>query len=91
MFANNFANHLFTIGQDILSNNQIPFEILLPLIQNTVEKLTYTYPEKLQTGPAIRNDQQTISTHQALLVDHEEYRKIYEILTESIQKKYGQS
>jgi len=89
VFANNFANHLFTIGQDILQRERIPFELLIPLIENTVEKLTYTAPDKLQTGPAIRHDAHTIARHEELLKDHEDYKNIYSLLTESIQKKYG--
>ncbi|MCF8293081.1 MAG: DUF2520 domain-containing protein [Chitinophagaceae bacterium] len=88
VFANNFANHMFTIGQDILQQEQIPFDLLIPLIENTVEKLTYTSPDKLQTGPAIRNDSGTIAKHIELLRTHDDYKNIYSLLTESIQKKH---
>ncbi len=89
VFANNFANHMFTIGQDILQQEQIPFDLLIPLIENTVEKLTYTSPDKLQTGPAIRNDKGTMAKHIELLKSHDDYRNIYTLLTESIQKKHA--
>lgn len=88
VFANNFANHLFTIGQEILSQEKIPFEILIPLIQNTIEKLSYSTPDKLQTGPAIRHDGETISKHLQLLQSNEEFLKIYQLLTHSIQQRY---
>ena len=88
--ANNetLENHMFTIGQDILQQEQIPFDLLIPLIENTVEKLTYTSPDKLQTGPAIRNDSGTIAKHIELLRMHDDYKNIYSLLTESIQKKH---
>ena len=89
VFANNFANHMFTIGQDILQNEEISFDLLIPLIENTVEKLTYTSPDKLQTGPAIRNDELTIAKHLDLLKNEVDTKEIYTLLTKAIQKKYG--
>ncbi|GBL34964.1 hypothetical protein EMGBS15_05590 [Filimonas sp.] len=89
VFANNFSNHMFTIGQDILQEEQLSFELLIPLIENTVEKLTYTSPDKLQTGPAVRNDESTIAKHLSLLKDHDDFKKIYTLLTDSIQRKYS--
>jgi hypothetical protein len=80
---------MFTIGQDILQEEQLSFELLIPLIENTVEKLTYTSPDKLQTGPAVRNDESTIAKHLGLLKDHDDFKKIYTLLTDSIQKKYS--
>jgi hypothetical protein len=88
VFANNFANHLFTIGQDILLSEKIPFQILVPLIQNTIEKLSYATPDRLQTGPAIRHDDETIRKHLELLSSNESNANIYKLITESIQMKY---
>lgn len=88
VFANNFANHLFTIGQDILLSEKIPFQILVPLIQNTIEKLSYATPDRLQTGPAIRHDDETIRKHLELLSSNESNTNIYKLITESIQMKY---
>ena len=80
---------MFTIGQDILQNEEISFDLLIPLIENTVEKLTYTSPDKLQTGPAIRNDELTIAKHLDLLKNEADTKEIYTLLTKAIQKKYG--
>lgn len=83
VFVNNFTNHLFKIGNDICNTHHIPFEILMPLIQETATKIKELSPENAQTGPAIRKDQKTIKNHLALL--NTEQQKIYTILTESIQ------
>lgn len=88
VFANNFANHMFSIGQDILQAEDIPFQLLVPLIENTVEKLNYSNPDKLQTGPAIRHDQETIQKHLNMLTNNETYFDIYTLITSSIQSKY---
>ncbi|TMM31386.1 DUF2520 domain-containing protein [Polaribacter aestuariivivens] len=83
VFVNNFTNHLYTIGNDICEENKVPFEILQPLIEETALKIKKLSPEKAQTGPAIRNDEQTIEKH--LLLLNKTQQEIYKILTKSIQ------
>ena len=83
VFVNNFVNHLYKIGNDICNKNYIPFEILQPLIQETAIKITSLSPNEAQTGPAKRNDSQTINTHLQFLTD-ENQKEIYKILTKSI-------
>ena len=85
VFVNNFTNHLYKIGNDICKNHNVPFEILHPLIEETLEKIKELSPEKAQTGPAIRNDKKTIKNHLNLLTKKQQ--NIYTILTESIQHK----
>ena len=84
VFVNNFTNHLYKIGNDICIENNVPFEILKPLIQETAEKIMRLSPNEAQTGPAIRNDIETINAHLYFLSD-ENQKNIYKILTQSIQ------
>lgn len=84
VFVNNFTNHLYQIGQEICIEHQVPFEILKPLIQETAEKIKFINPNEAQTGPAKRNDTNTIDAHLDYLTD-ENQKKIYKILTQSIQ------
>ena len=84
VFVNNFTNHMYKIGNDICSNNKIPFEILHPLIEETAKKIKTLSPVHAQTGPAKRNDTQTIKNHLEDL--NLEQQKIYQLLTKSIQK-----
>lgn len=83
VFVNNFTNHLYKIGNDICKKNNISFDILKPLIQETALKIEQLPPEKAQTGPAIRKDEKTIKNHLNLLDKNQQ--KIYKILTKSIQ------
>jgi predicted short-subunit dehydrogenase-like oxidoreductase (DUF2520 family) len=69
VFVNNFVNQLYQMGNEICLENKIPFEILHPLIQETAKKVMRLSPKEAQTGPAIRNDQQTIATHLDFLKD----------------------
>ena len=87
VFVNNFTNHLYTIAADYCQENGLPFNILQPLIKETVAKIDTLPPYSAQTGPALRNDTKTISAHLEML--DEDRKKIYTVLTESIQKLHG--
>ena len=83
VFVNNFVNHLYQIGNEICNKHRVPFEILQPLILETANKIMVLSPNESQTGPAIRNDTETIHSHLAFLTD-ENQKEIYTILTKSI-------
>lgn len=85
VFVNNFTNHLYQIGDDICKEHQLPFDILKPLIAETTAKIMVLSPSEAQTGPAKRKDQLTIDAHLSLLND-ENQKAIYTLLTKSIQK-----
>lgn len=87
VFANNFSNHLFHAASDILAKNNLPFELLLPLINETVNKLEKGTPSEMQTGPARRKDEETINKHLDYLTNFPQYKKLYELLTEGIKKQ----
>ena len=84
VFVNNFVNHLYQIGNEICVENKVPFEVLKPLILETANKVMTLSPNEAQTGPAIRNDKQTIASHLDFLLD-ENQKNIYKTLTQSIQ------
>lgn len=84
VFVNNFSNHLYSIGEEICKEGNIPFDILKPLIAETAEKINHLDPKQAQTGPAIRGDQNTIDAHLQFL-KNSNFKNIYSILTKSIQ------
>ncbi|MGQ2984906.1 Rossmann-like and DUF2520 domain-containing protein [Flavobacterium sp.] len=84
VFVSNFSNHMYALGNAICQENNIPFNILNPLITETADKVSTLSPIQAQTGPAIRHDQKTIERHLDLLKDDNQ-RNIYKILTQSIQ------
>lgn len=86
VFVNNFVNYMYKIGHDICIENNIPFEILHPLILETAKKIESLNPEDAQTGPAIRNDVTTIKNHTQLL--DKDTKEIYQLLTNSIINSY---
>lgn len=87
VFVNNFTNHLYTIAQEICQVNQVPFEILKPLILETAQKVQTLDPILAQTGPAARNDLQVIANHLELL-QQKDQKQIYQLITNSILKHH---
>ncbi len=84
VLVNNFTNHLYAVAKDFLHKNNLDFNLLLPLIQETVTKIKAFDPALVQTGPAARKDLKTIEEHQKLLEQDPEVLAIYKILTQSI-------
>ena len=84
VFVNNFVNHLYQMGETICKEHQVPFDILKPLILETANKVRILSPKEAQTGPAKRKDRHTINSHLEFIKD-DNYKKIYELLTQSIQ------
>lgn len=87
VFACNFVNHLYAISKELINNESIDYKILRPLIIETAIKATEMNPWIAQTGPALRNDTESLKKHIDLLSSWPEYQKIYKILSESIYLK----
>lgn len=83
-FACNFSNHMYVIAKNLLEEESIPFSILYPSIIETASNVEKHDPEKGQTGPAVRKDEQTMEEHLKVLKDHPVYQKIYTLVSQSI-------
>ncbi len=88
VFVNNFTNHMLTIGKDIAGNAGLPFSIFESLVKETFSKALELGPENSQTGPAIRNDFNTIDNHLNLLSFSTETKNVYKEVTQSIIHYY---
>jgi predicted short-subunit dehydrogenase-like oxidoreductase (DUF2520 family) len=86
VLVNNFTNHLFTIAQKIGEEHALPFDVLQPIMNQTLQQTRTVMPAESQTGPAIRNDQDTIAKHLSLLEAHPYWQKIYADISNSIQQ-----
>ena len=87
VIVNNFVNHLYYLGETYCRENNIPFDILHPLILETALKIRELSPYEAQTGPARRNDQKTLNS-QLLQLKDSPVEQIYKILTTSIIATY---
>lgn len=90
VFSSNFTNYLYHIAEDLLTKDNIPFEVIQPLIAETTEKIQHLKPYHAQTGPAVRNDLDTISSHLQELEAIPEYHEIYKLLSHHIIKSRKQ-
>jgi len=85
VWANNFTNHMMGNAYGIMNEHALPVEWLEPLIRETFNKALELGPQKSQTGPAVRHDQQTIRKHVDLLSYSQELQVLYKRITDSIQ------
>ena len=83
VFACNFVNHCFTLADDVLREQGLPFNVMMPLIKETIGKVEVIPPCDAQTGPAVRGDKNVMDAQKAL-IDNEMARKVYETMSESI-------
>lgn len=92
VFANNFSNYNLYIAQQILSQCDVPFDVICPLVEETVSKAFRIGPFAAQTGPARRSDSSTIEKHIRLLVSHfPQYRALYKKYSELISFTFRKS
>jgi len=89
VFASNFPNHLLAIAKSILQANSLEFDLLKPLIQETVSKGLAVGPEQAQTGPAVRGDLEVLDRHMEFLAEDEKVAEIYRLLSQHIVDTYG--
>jgi predicted short-subunit dehydrogenase-like oxidoreductase (DUF2520 family) len=89
VFCNNFTNHIYALMEDYCNNENLDFNLLKPLIQETANRLTNLTASSAQTGPGVRNDSQTINKHLIILNEYPNLKELYITLTGSIQKFYS--
>jgi len=84
VFSCNFVNHMLTCTHDILSEENIDFTIFHPLIKETIARALEDNPASLQTGPAVRGNQETINSHVSMLKDRSNLQNLYTFVSKAI-------
>jgi predicted short-subunit dehydrogenase-like oxidoreductase (DUF2520 family) len=87
VFASNFVNYQLKIAKDILENEHLPFEILKPLVDETLSKAFDIDPESAQTGPAKRGDCTIVDKHKSMIKNPDQLA-LYTLLSDMIKKEY---
>ncbi|PZF71221.1 Rossmann-like and DUF2520 domain-containing protein [Taibaiella soli] len=90
VIANNFTNHLVALCEEICTEQQLPYDILLPILRQTFERVMTVPAKNVQTGPAKRGDLPTIERHLNMLSAHPEWHQLYKSITASIENMYQQ-
>ena len=89
VFACNFSNYCYDMAKQVVDAKQVDFSLLYPLILETAKKATAHDPRQVQTGPAMRGDQNILNMHQQMLVDsdREDLQQCYQMMSEQISKR----
>lgn len=86
VFACNFPNYLYRIAEELLAKQHLSFEMIRPLINETANKVQTALPAAVQTGPAVRGDQHTLTKHMDLLKQNPAWMAIYSLLSDHIMR-----
>ena len=85
VFACNFANRMYALGERIARDAGLDFGVLKPLVTETAAKARDARsPLDVQTGPAARHDAATLERHLALLADDPEMQELYSKISQNI-------
>lgn len=85
VFACNFSNNMLSMCHEILKEHGLPFDAMLPLIDETANKVHCLSPVKAQTGPAQRNDMNVMNKHLEMLKDNPHLQQMYQLVSKSIR------
>lgn len=85
VYACNFANAMYAMAAEVLGKQGLPFEVMLPLIDETAEKLHHLSPQEAQTGPARRGDTRVMARQRAML--NGDLAAVYDIVSRYICDK----
>ncbi|MGV3631077.1 MAG: Rossmann-like and DUF2520 domain-containing protein [Bacteroidota bacterium] len=86
VISNNFTNFLLTLSKEYLEKQGIDWKLLEPLITETIGKALEIGPEQAQTGPAVRDDKNTIQKHLDML--ESPLKEIYKVLSNAISEHH---
>ena len=84
VFACNFTNRMYAICHHLLASHGLPFEAMLPLIDETARKVHTLPPASAQTGPACRNDENVMNRHLQMLENEPELAELYRLISKNI-------
>ncbi|WP_436484383.1 Rossmann-like and DUF2520 domain-containing protein [Chitinophaga sp. ARDCPP14] len=84
VLCNNFTNHLIAQAKAYCEKEQLDFNLLQPIIKETFDRLEKFAPESVQTGPALRQDETTMSLHRELLAGDPYLQLVYQVMSDAI-------
>lgn len=84
VFACNFTNHMYAVCEHLLTEHGLPFEAMLPLIDETARKVHHLPPVQAQTGPACRDDMNVMERHLQMLYSEPELATLYGLISKNI-------
>ena len=86
VWACNFVNHCYDVAAELLQAHHLPFDVMLPLIDETARKVHELSPHEAQTGPSVRYDENVIHAQATLLKDNPALQELYVMLSKNIHE-----
>jgi predicted short-subunit dehydrogenase-like oxidoreductase (DUF2520 family) len=90
VFASNFTNHMLTVSKSVMEKHKLDFDLLKPLIVETINKSLGIGPDNAQTGPAKRGDLEILDNHMQFLSYDESIAEIYQVISQHIVDLYDE-
>lgn len=84
IFASNFTNVMMANASELMNSVRMDFDLLAPLVLETMEKSFELGPGEAQTGPASRGDLEVLDKHMEILSNLPEKQELYEIMSQYI-------
>lgn len=90
VFACNFSNYCYDMAKQVVDAEQVDFSLLYPLILETAQKAMHNHPMQMQTGPAMRGDQNIMNMHTQMLehADRKDLSQMYALMSDQILKRH---
>lgn len=91
VFACNFSNYCYDMAKQVVDAEQVDFNLLQPLILETAQKATQNDPKQMQTGPAMRQDQNILQMHQQMLAQAQraDLAEVYALMSQQISQRHS--
>ena len=91
VFACNFSNYCYDMAKQIVDAQHVDFSLLYPLILETANKVLNNDPKLMQTGPAMRGDQNILNMHEQMLqkAQREDLKNIYQLMSQQILQSHA--
>ena len=87
--AADFTNHMMTIASDLLKQHKMSFDLIKPLITETINKGMGLGPENTQAGPAHNGDLETLDRHLDFFFNDTATTEIYTIVSQHIIDRHN--
>jgi hypothetical protein len=75
---------MYALSARLLQEHGLPFDAMLPLIDETAHKVHELSPHQAQTGPAIRRDTKVMDKHLTMLANEPKIKELYQMISNSI-------
>lgn len=91
VFACNFSNYCYDMAKQVVDAQHVDFSLLYPLILETANKVLNNDPKQMQTGPAMRGDQNILKMHEQMLqkTQREDLKNIYQLMSQQILQSHA--